>query len=117
MGGSATFVVLASLAAASSVGVGGNMPVDSAVFLGASIPPMTESIYYLKPGTDVVPSTHQYLLTMLSIWWAIGQLLGSLVSLAYRSYPKPCYSTRSVDCMAAHRKLLLRTIWLVHALG
>jgi len=36
MGGSTTFVVLATLAAASSVGVGGNVPVDSAVFLGAS---------------------------------------------------------------------------------
>ncbi|KAH9980571.1 MFS general substrate transporter [Russula compacta] len=80
MGGSATFVVLASLAAASSVGIGGNIPVDSAVFLGALIPPMTESICYLKPGTDFVPSTHQYLLTILSIWWAIGQLLSSLIA-------------------------------------
>jgi hypothetical protein len=36
MAGSDTFTALASLAAASSVGVGGNIPVDSAVFLGAS---------------------------------------------------------------------------------
>jgi hypothetical protein len=35
MGGSGTFIALASLAAVSSVGVGGNIPVDSAVFLGA----------------------------------------------------------------------------------
>ncbi|KAI0299054.1 major facilitator superfamily domain-containing protein [Multifurca ochricompacta] len=62
MGGSPTFVALASLAAVSSVGVGGNMPVDSAVFL------------------DFIPSSHQYLLTILSIWWAIGQLLGSLLA-------------------------------------
>ena len=34
MSGSETFIALASLAAVSSVGVGGNMPVDSAVFLG-----------------------------------------------------------------------------------
>jgi hypothetical protein len=34
MGCSGTFIALASLAAVSSVGVGGNMPVDSAVFLG-----------------------------------------------------------------------------------
>ncbi|KAI0060083.1 MFS general substrate transporter [Artomyces pyxidatus] len=61
-GGSATFVALASLVAVSSVGVGGNMPVDSAVFL------------------DFMPSSHQYLLTILSIWWAFGQLLGSLVA-------------------------------------
>jgi hypothetical protein len=37
MGGSRTFVALASLAAASGVGVGGNMPVDSAVFLGSAV--------------------------------------------------------------------------------
>lgn len=35
MGGSETFMMLASFAAVSSVGVGGNIPVDSAVFLGA----------------------------------------------------------------------------------
>ncbi|KAH9953606.1 major facilitator superfamily domain-containing protein [Russula dissimulans] len=62
MGGSTTFVVLAILVAASSVGVGGNIPVDSAVFL------------------DFAPSSHQYLLTILSIWWAIGQLVGSLIA-------------------------------------
>ncbi|KAI0053514.1 MFS general substrate transporter [Auriscalpium vulgare] len=61
-GGSPGFVALASLVAVSSVGVGGNMPVDSAVFL------------------DFVPASHQFLLTILSIWWALGQLLGSLVA-------------------------------------
>lgn len=38
------------------------MPVDSAVFL------------------DFVPGSHQYLLTILSIWWCLGQLLSSLVA-------------------------------------
>ena len=33
-GGAPSFVALASLIAAVGVGVGGNMPVDSAVFLG-----------------------------------------------------------------------------------
>lgn len=42
--------------------VGGNLPVDSAIFL------------------EFLPGTHQYLLTVLSIWWAFGQLLGSLVA-------------------------------------
>ena len=37
MGGSLTFVALASLAAISSIGVGGNIPVDSAIFLGLLI--------------------------------------------------------------------------------
>jgi MFS family permease len=42
--------------------VGGNLPVDSAIFL------------------EACPATHQYLLTVLSIWWAFGQLIGALVA-------------------------------------
>ena len=30
--------------------------------------------------TEFVPASHQYLLTILSIWWAFGQLVGSLVA-------------------------------------
>ncbi|OCH87958.1 MFS general substrate transporter [Obba rivulosa] len=55
-------VVLCSLIGAWSVGVGGNLPVDSAIFL------------------EFIPASHQYLLTVLSIWWAFGQLLASLVA-------------------------------------
>ncbi|KAI0086900.1 MFS general substrate transporter [Irpex rosettiformis] len=61
-GGSPGFIALCSLAAVWSVGVGGNLPVDSAVFL------------------EFIPSSHQYLLTVLSIWWAFGQLIGSLIA-------------------------------------
>ncbi|KAH9949811.1 MFS general substrate transporter [Amylocystis lapponica] len=61
-GGSPNAVTLCSLAAVWSVGVGGNLPVDSAVFL------------------EFIPASHQYLLTILSIWWAFGQLVGSLVA-------------------------------------
>ncbi|KAG1847651.1 MFS general substrate transporter [Suillus subalutaceus] len=61
-GGSMNYVALCSLTAVWSVGVGGNLPVDSAVFL------------------EFVPASHQYLLTVLSVWWAFGQLLGSLVA-------------------------------------
>ncbi|KAH7925003.1 MFS general substrate transporter [Leucogyrophana mollusca] len=61
-GASPDFVALASLIAVVGVGVGGNMPVDSAVFL------------------DFVPGSHQYLLTILSIWWSLGQLLSSLIA-------------------------------------
>ncbi|EIN05730.1 MFS general substrate transporter [Punctularia strigosozonata HHB-11173 SS5] len=61
-GGSPNFVTLASVTAVLGIGVGGNMPVDSAVFL------------------DFVPAPHQYLLTLMSIWWSIGQLLASLVA-------------------------------------
>ncbi|KAL4070230.1 major facilitator superfamily domain-containing protein [Scleroderma yunnanense] len=61
-GGSPNFVTLAVLISFVGVGVGGNMPVDPAVFL------------------DLVPGSHQYLLTILSIWWCFGQLLGNLVA-------------------------------------
>ncbi|KAG1775527.1 MFS general substrate transporter [Suillus placidus] len=61
-GGSMNYVALCSLTAVWSVGVGGNLPVDSAVFL------------------EFMPASHQYLLTVLSVWWAFGQLLGSLVA-------------------------------------
>ncbi|KAK7680855.1 MFS sugar transporter [Cerrena zonata] len=61
-GGSNSFLTLASLLAVMGVGVGGNLPVDSAVFL------------------DFVPGTHQYLLTILSIWWSLGQLFVNLIA-------------------------------------
>ncbi|KDR66281.1 hypothetical protein GALMADRAFT_232637 [Galerina marginata CBS 339.88] len=61
-GGSPNFIALSSLAGAWSIGVGGNLPVDSAIFL------------------EFVPATHQYLLTVLSIWWAFGQLFASLIA-------------------------------------
>lgn len=60
-GASDSSTTLISLASVWSVGVGGNVPVDSAVFL------------------EFLPSSHQYLLTVLSVWRAFGQLLGSLV--------------------------------------
>lgn len=61
-GGSTNYIALSSLAAVWSIGVGGNLPVDSAVFL------------------EFIPASHQYLLTVLSIWWAFGQLIGSLIA-------------------------------------
>lgn len=61
-GASPNFVSLAVLMSFVGLGVGGNVPVDAAVFL------------------DFVPSSHQYLLTILSIWWCMGQLLGNLIT-------------------------------------
>ncbi|KAJ7074915.1 MFS general substrate transporter [Mycena belliarum] len=61
-GGSPNFITLASLLAVVGVGVGGNMPVDSAVFL------------------DLIPASHQYLLTVMSLFWSLGQLLISLLA-------------------------------------
>ena len=58
-GAAPTPSVLCGLTAAWGVGAGGNLPVDSAVFL------------------EFVPATHQSLLAVLSIWWAIGQLVAA----------------------------------------
>lgn len=79
-GASPNYIALCSFAAVWSVGVGGNLPVDSAIFL------------------EFVPASHQYLLTVLSIWWAFGQLIGSLIAwplIANFSCPNSTNCTRS----------------------
>lgn len=60
--GSPTFAAISVFAALWSIGVGGNLPVDSAIFL------------------EFLPGTHQYLLTVLSIDWAFAQLLANLIA-------------------------------------
>ena len=60
--GSPNFAGIAVFAALWSIGVGGNLPVDSAIFL------------------EFLPATHQYLLTILSIDWALAQVLANLVA-------------------------------------
>ncbi|KAL4064816.1 major facilitator superfamily domain-containing protein [Scleroderma yunnanense] len=56
------YTVLCACVAGWSFGVGGNLPVDSAVFL------------------EFVPASHQYLLTVLCVFWSLGDLVGSLVA-------------------------------------
>ncbi|PGH02769.1 hypothetical protein AJ79_07534 [Helicocarpus griseus UAMH5409] len=60
--GAPNFAAIAVFVALWSVGVGGNLPVDSAIFL------------------EFLPATHQYLLTILSIDWALAQVLANLVA-------------------------------------
>ncbi|KAH8691607.1 putative sugar transporter [Talaromyces proteolyticus] len=60
--GSPNFAAAGVFAALWSVGVGGNLPVDSAIFL------------------EFLPASHQYLLTVLSIDWAFAQLVATLVA-------------------------------------
>ncbi|KAG0148800.1 hypothetical protein CROQUDRAFT_669663 [Cronartium quercuum f. sp. fusiforme G11] len=56
------FASVAVFSALWSSGVGGNLPVDSAIFL------------------EFLPGSHQYLLTVLSIFWSLAQLLVTLVA-------------------------------------
>jgi hypothetical protein len=85
-GASPNYVALCSFAAVWSIGVGGNLPVDSAVFLGKryllSAPLLCANVIPI----EFVPASHQYLLTILSIWWAFGQLIGSLARPGIRFF-------------------------------
>ncbi|RDW77014.1 MFS general substrate transporter-64 [Coleophoma cylindrospora] len=60
--GSPNFAAIGTFAALWSFGVGGNLPVDSAVFL------------------EFLPGSHQYLLTVLSMDWAIAQVVATLIA-------------------------------------
>ncbi|MCJ1293538.1 hypothetical protein MMC34_005093 [Xylographa carneopallida] len=80
--GSPNFAAIGVFAALWSVGVGGNLPVDSAIFL------------------EFLPGTHQYLLTVLSIWWAFAQLLATLIAwplLGYHTCQEGVVCTRSAN--------------------
>ena len=75
---SPNFAAICSFAALWSFGVGGNLPVDSAIFL------------------EFLPGTHQFLLTILSIDWAIAQVIATLIAwpllgnLTCSQTEKPC---------------------------
>lgn len=78
---SPNFAAIGCFAALWSFGVGGNLPVDSAIFL------------------EFLPGTHQFLLTILSVDWAVAQVIATLVAwpllgnLTCQEGQKPC--TRS----------------------
>jgi MFS family permease len=63
-GSSPNFGSLCFFIAMVGFGVGGNLPVDGTLFI------------------EFIPGSHQYLLTLLSIWWAIGQVVGSLIAVS-----------------------------------
>ncbi|CUM66704.1 uncharacterized protein PRCAT00004382001 [Priceomyces carsonii] len=60
-GASPNFAAVAVFDALWSFGVGGNLPVDSAIFL------------------EALPTSYQWLLTVMSIFWAFGQLIANLI--------------------------------------
>ncbi|KAL5323741.1 hypothetical protein ACEPPN_008282 [Leptodophora sp. 'Broadleaf-Isolate-01'] len=60
--GSPNFAAIGCFVALWSFGVGGNLPVDSAIFL------------------EFLPGTHQYLLTILSVDWALAQVVATLIA-------------------------------------
>ena len=60
--GSPNFAAVGTFASLWSFGVGGNLPVDAAVFI------------------EFLPGSHQYLLTVLSIYWALAQVVATLIA-------------------------------------
>lgn len=60
--GSPNFAAIGVFAAFWSFGVGGNLPVDSAIFL------------------EFLPASHQFLLTILSVDWAVAQVIATLIA-------------------------------------
>ncbi len=64
-GAAPSFAGLGGLLAALGVGLGGNLPVDGALFL------------------EFIPAGSQYLLTLLSVFWSVGQLIASLIAWAF----------------------------------
>lgn len=60
--GAPNFVAIATFCAFIGVGTGGNQPVDSAIFL------------------EFIPATHQFLLTMQSAFWSVGQAVAALLA-------------------------------------
>ncbi|KAI1384267.1 MFS general substrate transporter [Hypoxylon trugodes] len=78
---SPNFAAIGIFAAFWSFGVGGNLPVDSAIFL------------------EFLPGSHQYLLTILSIDWAIAQVVANLIAWPLLGY-RTCQQT-DTDCTRA----------------
>lgn len=65
VGGTNTWIQTCALYAALGCGVGGNLPVDGALFL------------------EFLPFASGNLLTLLSVWWPFGQLLGSCIAWGF----------------------------------
>jgi hypothetical protein len=57
-GGSPSFLTLASLLAVMGVGVGGNLPIDSAIFLGSQISPLLQSYGLIHVQISFLPPTN-----------------------------------------------------------
>ena len=64
-GGARNFASLAGLIGASCFGIGGSMPVDGMIFL------------------EFLPGSRQFLLTLLSVFWSLGQLVTSLIGWGF----------------------------------
>ncbi|SNX81397.1 related to PHO84 - high-affinity inorganic phosphate transporter [Melanopsichium pennsylvanicum] len=65
VGGAPNFIALGALLSCLGLGLGGNLPVDGAMLI------------------EFIPSTHQWILTFLSIFWCFGQLFAAFIGWAF----------------------------------
>ncbi|KAL2039244.1 hypothetical protein N7G274_007912 [Stereocaulon virgatum] len=80
VGGGPSWVGVCGLYAAVGVGVGGNLPVDGALFL------------------EFLPQASRGLLTLLSVWWPLGQLIGSLIAWGFLTNSKYACEPTLLSC-------------------
>ena len=83
VGGANSFVAAASLCACVGFGIGGNLPVDGAIFL------------------ELMPATHQWLLEILSIWWSLGQIVPAVTAWGFLPNYSCPYNTPAGQCKKA----------------
>ena len=77
VGGGNSWIGVCGLYAALGVGVGGNLPVDGVRPTNNTLKPeQTDDPKALF--LEFLPQASQALLTLLSVWWPVGQLIGSL---------------------------------------
>ena len=82
-GGGNSFVAVAALLAASATGCGGNLVVDSAIFL------------------EFTPASHQWLLFVLATWWDFGEIIPSAMAWGYLSHFSCPAGTPAGQCKRA----------------
>lgn len=80
-GGGPNWIGTCALYACIGLGVGGNLPVDGALFL------------------EFLPFESGNLLTLLSVWWPVGQLISSLLAWAF--IPSYSCSSTALTCTKA----------------
>lgn len=83
-GAAPNWIATCALYACMGLGVGGNLPVDGALFL------------------EFIPFASGNLLTVLSIWWPVGQLAGSLRT---STLPSKVDTADKISCMGFHSQL------------
>ena len=88
-GSSPNWIVLGLFVCLSAFGGGGNLVLDTAVFL------------------EYLPSKDQWLLTLLAAWWGLGQLVTGLFAWAFL----PNYSCASADVCTYDNNKGWRYVW------